>query len=411
MLHPMSVGRRSVLHYQSLVDRELIAELREIAADIRGMRICHVSGHGDGGGVSELLASTVPLFTDLGLHATWRVLGGRPSFFRAAAALHDGLQGAEVSFDGDLRRTFERYSLLNAGGMDGPYDVVVVHDAHPLGLRGSVEELDDATWIWRCHLDMSTPAPWVFDVVRPLLDGYDLSVFHMPQYAPAEIVPEPVVIPPAIDPLAPKNMGLPRPDAADVVARFGVDPGRPLMVQVSRFDPWKDPLGVIDAFRAARTEVPGLQLALVGPRSLDDGAAEFFGRVVDHAAGDPDIHLLADPQRVGPIEVNALQTHADVVVQKSLREGFGLTVTEALWKARPTVASNIGGIPSQIADGSTGFLVDGPAECARRVVDVIRDPAGAAEMAERGKQHVRHGFLTPRMMRDWLSLLRRVANR
>ena len=409
VLSKMNVGRRPLSQYQSLVDRDLMAEVRELAADVRGLRVCNISASGEAGGVAELLASTVPLFNHLGVESAWRVLGGRPEFFRAAGVLHDGLQGARVHLDDAARRTFERHSLLNAGGLDRPYDVVVVHDPEPLGMREGADG-DDAVWIWRCHLDMSSPDPGVFDAVRPMLDGYALGVYHMPGYVPRGGGPEPVIIPPAIDPLTPKNMALPRRDAADIVAQFGVDPDRPLMVQVSRFDPWKDPVGVIDAFREARREVPGLQVALVGPRGGDvAGGRDCLDATVDHAAGDPDIHLLWDAQRIGAVEVNAFQTAADVVVQKSLREGFGLTVTEALWKARPTVASDVGGIPSQIVDGETGHLAGDPAECAARVVEVLRDPVAAGEMGRRGKQHVRHQFLTPRLIRDWLGLLRRVA--
>ncbi len=408
----MNVGRRALSEYQSLVNRDLIAEIRELATDVRGLRVCHISESADAGGVAELLASTVPPLNDLGLDVTWRGLTGRPEFFQVSATIRDGLQGAPVHLDDAMMRTFERYSLLNAGGLDGPYDVVIVHDPQPLGVRGSVDALGDPTWIWRCHLDLSTPDPHVFETMRPMLEGYSLSVFHMPGYVPQHGVNDPVIIPPAIDPLTPKNMGLPRPDAAHIVAQFGVDPQRPLMVQVSRFDPWKDPVGVIDAFRMAREEIPGLQLALVGPRADQHASGvDCYTQTVDHAAGDPDIFLLSDVQRIGHIEVNAFQTQADVVVQKSLREGFGLPVTEALWKARPTVASDVGGIPSQIVDGSTGHLVMGPEECAARVVEVLRDPAAAAEMGLRGKQHVRHQFLTPRLIRDWLGLLRRVARR
>lgn len=408
----MQVGRRRLADYRSLVARDLLAEVRELAASVRGLRVCHVSAHGTRGGIAELLVGMVPLLNDVGVHASWRVLGGADEYFRVGRALHDGLQGASAAITDDDMRVYERYSLLNAGGMTGDFDVVIAHDPHPLGMRHGLDHAGDAKWIWRCHLDLSSPDPAALERVRPLLEPFDLGVFHMPSYLQPDLVREPVVIAPAIDPLVPKNMVLAADDAAHVVSRFGVDPTRPLMTQVSRFEPWKDPIGVIDAFRVAREDVPGLQLALVGPRRAAEARGDdHLQRTRDHAAGDPDIHLLSDEHDVGPVEVNAFQTQADVVVQKSLREGFGLTVTEALWKARPTVASDVGGIPRQITDAVTGYLVDSPEKCAARVVDAIRDPEWAREMARHGKQRVRDEFLTPRLLRDWLGLLRRVAMR
>jgi trehalose synthase len=184
------------------------------------------------------------------------------------------------------------------------------------------------------------------------------------------------------------------------------------MLQVSRFDPWKDPLGVIDAYQIVKEQVPALQLALVGSMATDDPEGwEYFSRTVDYANGDGDIYILSNLNNVGAVEVNAFQTHADVVVQKSIREGFGLTVTEALWKARPTVAGNVGGIPLQIVDGETGFLVESPGECAARCVELIGEPERALAMARRGKQHVRHDFLTPRLLRDWLGIFTRLSGK
>ena len=227
---------------------------------------------------------------------------------------------------------------------------------------------------------------------------------------PGGRVPDPVVMPPAIDPLAPKNMSLSPEDAAYIVDQFGLDVERPLMVQISRFDPWKDPLGVIDAYRIVREQVDGLQLALVGSMATDDPEGwEYFTRTTEYAGDDPDIYILSNLNNVGAVEVNAFQTHANVVVQKSIREGFGLTVTEALWKARPTVASNVGGIPLQIVDGETGYLVGSAEECARRCLEILENPEGARAMARRGKQHVRHDFLTPRLLRDWLDIFNRLS--
>jgi trehalose synthase len=235
---------------------------------------------------------------------------------------------------------------------------------------------------------------------------YDASVWHLEQYIPAGLdggVKR--ICPPAIDPLSPKNMALSPEDAAFVCEQFGIDTDRPLMCQVSRFDPWKDPIGVIDAYRVVTERIPDAQLALVGSMATDDPEGwEFFHETFHHADGDPDIKILNNLNNVGAIEVNAFQSQADVVVQKSIREGFGLTVTEALWKGRPVVAGDVGGIPLQIDDGVSGFLVSSPEEAAQRCVEILEDPELAKSLARAGKKHTREHFLTPRLLRDWLRL-------
>ncbi|HWH13152.1 MAG TPA: glycosyltransferase [Miltoncostaeaceae bacterium] len=412
MLRQVNVGHKSLADYHSIVSRDLMAEIRELAAGVRGLRVCHVNATAFGGGVAEILYSLVPLMNDVGLRADWKVMFGRDDFFTVTKKMHNALQGADQPLTDEDKRVFERYNLLNAGGMSGDYDVVIVHDPQPAGMRGNVPALDDARWIWRCHIDLSAPQPDVLEFLRPMIQGYDLTVFHMAEYIPAGAIPDPVVMPPAIDPLAPKNMALSAEDAAYIVNQFGLDVERPVLLQVSRFDPWKDPLGVIDAYRLVKEEVPGVQLALVGSMATDDPEGfEYYNRTVDYAAADPDIYILSNLNNVGGVEVNAFQTQAAAVVQKSIREGFGLTVTEALWKARPTVAGKVGGIPLQVLDGETGYLVSSAEECADRILRLLREPEAARAMARRGKQHVRHDFLTPRLLRDWLGILRRVSAR
>jgi trehalose synthase len=264
-----------------------------------------------------------------------------------------------------------------------------------------------AKWIWRCHIDLSTPNQQVLDFLLPMLEPYDLSVFHMAQYIPpGDRLPDSVVMPPAIDPLSPKNMSLSPEDAAYIVDQFGLDIERPMLLQVSRFDPWKDPIGVIDAYREVTAEMPEVQLALVGSMATDDPEGwDFFQQTVEYADGDEDIKILNNLNNVGAIEVNAFQSQSDVCLQKSIREGFGLTVTEALWKGRPTVAGNVGGIPLQIENGESGFLVDSPSECARRCVEILADPELGKRLGKAGKEHARREFLSPRLLRDWLQLL------
>jgi trehalose synthase len=244
----------------------------------------------------------------------------------------------------------------------------------------------------------------------PYLEPYPAAVFHMPQYVPPGIDGRATILPPAIDPLAPKNMAFSPDDATYICEQFGIDIDRPLLCQVSRFDPWKDPLGVIDAYRIVKQQVPNVQLALVGSMATDDPEGwDYFNATVAHADGDPDIHILNNLNNVGAIEVNAFQSHCDVVVQKSTREGFGLTVTEAIWKARPFIGGDVGGIPLQISDGETGFLVSSVEQCAQRALEILADPGLGSRLGRAGKEHVRRNFLTPRLLRDWLALFEKLG--
>ena len=240
---------------------------------------------------------------------------------------------------------------------------------------------------------------------------YEATVFHREEYVPkAEGLPLAYIWPPAIDPLAPKNMALSPEDAAYIVDQFGIDLKRPLVTQVSRFDPWKDPVGVIDAYREIKASYPDLQLALVGSMAHDDPEGwRLYNETVEYAAGDRDIYILSNLNNIGAVEVNAFQVHSAAVIQKSIREGFGLTVSEALWKARPTVAGRVGGIVAQIQDGETGWLVDSASECARACIEILDDPALGRQRALRGKEVVRRNFLTPRLLRDWLVLFNRLV--
>jgi trehalose synthase len=303
--------------------------------------------------------------------------------------------------------TWRRYNEINAAQVDDGWDVCIVHDPQPAAVCSLVPD-KARLWVWRCHIDLSTPNPLTLERLMPYLEPYRAAVFHLQQYVPAGIDGRAHLIPPAIDPLAPKNMAFSPEDAVYICGQFGIDVDRPLMCQVSRFDPWKDPLGVIDAYRVVKETQPDVQLALVGSMAADDPEGwDYFNATVAHADGDPDIHILNNFANVGAIEVNAFQSYSDVVIQKSTREGFGLTVTEAIWKGRPMVAGAVGGIPLQITDGESGFLVDGVTDCAERSLEILNDPALGKRLGRAGKETVRHRFLMPRLLRDWLELLER----
>src|SRR5207253_394376 len=334
---------------------------------------------------------------------------GAEEFYNVTKTIHNALQGNPQGLDDEQREIFTRYQELNAREFEDDYDFVVIHDPQPVGLVDFFPQ-SEARWIWRGHIDFSTPNEDVFDFVLPSIRRYDAAIFHMREYVPqAEGLPPWYIWPPAIDPLAPKNMALSPEDAAYIVDQFGIDVDRPMLTQVSRFDPWKDPLGVIDAYRLVKEQYPDVQLALVGSMAHDDPEGwEFYNQTVAYADGDPDIFILSNLNNVGSVEVNAFQVHSAAVMQKSIREGFGLTVAEALWKARPMVAGNVGGIVTQITNGETGWLVDSATECARACTQILTDPSEARRRALAGKEHVRRRFLTPRLLRDWLVLFNRL---
>ena len=283
---------------------------------------------------------------DVGLEADWHVIYGREEFFHATKQMHNALQGDPQDLTEEQWAIWLGYNELNAQQLHDDLDVCFVHDPQPAALLGLAREKARG-WLWRCHIDLSTPNPATIERLLPYVRDYPHSVFHQPGYVPEGMGGTVHIVPPAIDPLAPKNMALSPDDAAYVCQQFGVDVDRPLLLQVSRFDPWKDPLGVIDAYRAVKEEIPEVQLALVGSMATDDPEGwEFFNATLSHADGDEDIKILNNFNGVGSIEVNAFQAHADVVIQKSTREGFGLTVTEAMWKGRPFIGGNVGGHPA-----------------------------------------------------------------
>jgi trehalose synthase len=408
LLQPIAVGHKSLADYTHLAGRPLIEDIRELAEDLAGLKVLHVSATAFGGGVSEILYTLIPLMQDAGIDAEWQVMLGREEFYNVTKRLHNALQGNPQALDEEEWKIFERFNALNATEIDDGWDVIIVHDPQPAAIRKHVPD-KGKTWIWRCHIDLSAPNPDALERLVPMIRDYDASVYHIEQYVPKGVDGSDGVhiCPPAIDPLSPKNMQLSPEDAAFVCDQFGIDVDRPLLCQVSRFDPWKDPVGVIDAYRKVAEEVPEAQLALVGSMATDDPEGwEFFNSTMAYADGDPDIHILNNLNNVGAIEVNAFQSQADVMIQKSIREGFGLTVTEALWKARPIIGGAVGGIPLQVQDGETGFLVHSPDECAERAVRILNEPDLGKQLGRTGKEHVRRNFLTPRLLRDWLRIFK-----
>jgi trehalose synthase len=408
MLQPVSVANKSLSDYASLVGRPLIDEIRELSEPLRGKRVLHLSATAFGGGVAEILATLVPLMLDVGLDCQWQVIYGREEFFNTTKLMHNALQGAPQDLDEEQRRIWLHYNEINASQLSEGWDVCIVHDPQPAAIPTLVPH-KARSWVWRCHIDLSTPNSDTLAHLASFLDPYRAAVFHMQEYVPVGLDGRAHIIPPAIDPLAPKNMRFSPEDAVYICDQFGIDVDRPLLCQVSRFDPWKDPLGVIDAYRIVKEQMPDVQLALVGSMATDDPEGwDYFNATVAHADGDPDIHILNNLNNVGAIEVNAFQSHCDVVIQKSTREGFGLTVTEAIWKARPFIGGAVGGIPLQVTDGESGYLVSSVGECAERALAILADPGLGKQLGRAGKESVRRRFLMPRLLRDWLKVFERL---
>ncbi|MFA5809526.1 MAG: glycosyltransferase [Thermoleophilia bacterium] len=404
MLQEVHVGHKSLADYQSVVVRPLIEEIRELAEGLKGARVLHINATSFGGGVAEILYTLVPLMRDVGLDADWRVIMAAQEFYEGTKITHNALQGSPLGLNKSQKEIYEENNRIASESLGHGFDFIVVHDPQPLPLRHFSGDLG-AKWIWRCHIDTSTPNQDVGGYLLPYIQMYDTALFTMEDYIFRGLDIPIKVIAPAIDPLSTKNMALSPEDADYVVSQFGVESDRPLLLQISRFDPWKDPLGVIDAYRMVKKEFAAVRLALVGSMATDDPEGwTFFTQTVEHAGDDSDILILSNLNNVGNLEVNAFQSRADVVIQKSIREGFGLTISEGLWKAKPTIGGNVGGIPIQIEDGESGFLVDSVEQCAQRCMWMLDNPGEAKAMGRAGKEHVRANFLTPRLLRDYLKL-------
>ena len=401
--------------YRPLLDTELADQLAKVAGEMGQLRVLHLNSTATGGGVAEILQSMVPLGNSLGIETERIVINpDAAEFFDVTKKIHNMLQGSEGELSPEELEIYLTCIHRVADDMRDKAlaaDVWFVHDPQLLPLARLLPKKEGEVWIWICHIDLTTPNKSVLDALMPLTQDYDQLIFSQTAYVPQNLGDKvPVLIaPPAIDPLTVKNTPMDMTQAQKIVHIMGIDTGRPLVTQVSRFDLWKDPWGVIDAYRIARESVPGLQLALLGlSQATDDPeGAKVFQTVADHAGDDPDIHLYFDPATM-PVSVdevvNAVQMASAVLMQKSTREGFGLTVTEGMWKGKPVIGGDAGGIRVQINDGVSGFLVSSPEECAQRLVELLKDKSLATRIGETARESVRQRFLLPRLALDYLTV-------
>lgn len=408
MLNKISLGPADIDKYRLIETRGIIDEVASLGRELKGLRVCHVNSTPFGGGVAELLVSYIPLMRSLGIEADWQVIRGDRRFFTITKGLHNSLQGAEFKNNHNgWQDTYLEINKANAGQLDTDYDVFIINDPQPAAMRHYLPE-NGAKWIWRCHVDSSQPDQTVWQFLRPFVEEHDAAVFTARQFVPASLqIGKIAIMAPAINAFSSKNMFIQRQVCREMLDNLGFDIQRPLITQVSRFDRWKDPFGTIEAYRMARAKVPGLQLALVGSFAQDDPESWDMHAALNEVANkDPDMFIFSNLTGVGNMEVNAFQRASDVIVQKSIREGFGLVVSEALWKETPIVAGNVGGIPMQMPGELGNYLVDSVEQCAGKIVYLLQNPEVCQELGKLGKEVVTEKYLMPRLMRDELALIK-----
>lgn len=391
--------------HRKVVGDETISMIYRKARRLYGRHLLHINSTYQGGGVAEILASFVPLMNDIGIDTGWRILHGNPDFFTITKRFHDALQGERINFTEIKKRlyiyannNFSVYTHIN-------HDCVIIHDPQPLPLINFYRKRQP--WIWRCHIDLSSPNEELWEFLKKFILRYDLVIVSSEKYKRKDLPVEQRVIPPAIDPFSPKNMEIPDKLVSKNLRKFGIPQDKPIISQIARFDKWKSPEGAIEVFKLIKEKVD-CRLVLCGSMATDDPESWMvFDRIKRRARRLIDNGELILITSENNILVNALQRSSAVIIQRSIREGFGLSVTEALWKGKPVVASNVGGIPLQIKDGENGFLVDfkDTEKFAERVFQLLQNPDLAKELGSKGKEMVRRKFLITRLLSDYLDLL------
>lgn len=414
--------------YIPIVGEKTVEEVKRLGESLKGRELLHINSTYVGGGVAELLRSLVPLMNDVGLKTEWKAIVGDREFFDITKSFHNALHGAEIEIN---QRMMDKYLEINLGNLehlDLSKDFVFVHDPQPAAL---VQFRRGGKWIWRCHIDISSPNKRVWEFLAKFISNYDAIVVHLPDYKKPDLQKPQFVIPPSIDPLSEKNIELPESYIEKVLRKYDLDPEMPIITQVSRFDRLKDPMGVFKAFELAKRGISTLdfrglldektfafdifrtlqyrvflQLVLVGGSATDDPEGEkVYYEVFKKAISDRNVHILMLPPDAHR-EINAIQRGSTILIQKSIKEGFGLTVTEGMWKGKPVIGGKTGGIRYQIIDGETGFLVDNIREAAEKILFLIKNPQIRRAMGMKAKEHVRKNFLVTRHLRDYLNLLR-----
>ncbi len=384
--------------YAPIVGQNVIDDIRLLSERLRGRTVKNVNSTAVGGGVAEILNRMVPLLRQMGIEASWDVIKGGDAFFAVTKKIHNALHGGAETLTAQDKEIFMETSRANIEAVDTGAEIMFIHDPQPMGL---VAKKRDNKWIWRCHVDVSRPEPGTWDFLMGFIGGYDASVFSAPQFS-RELPLRQFQITPSIDPLSDKNRDLEPERIASVMEKYSIPRDKPIVTQISRFDRLKDPLGVIEAWRLVKKYVD-CRLVLAGGGAADDPEGmQVYAEVMERAKGDPDLHVLLMKQ--DDLEVNALQRGSDIIIQKSLKEGFGLTVSEALWKGKPVVASAVGGIPLQVTHKHSGLLCRSVEGAAFALKQLLNSPDYARTLGANGREHVRRNFLLTRHLKDYMLL-------
>jgi trehalose synthase len=392
----------TLFDYKDVVGPDIIEELMILASHVGHRSVKMVNSTAVGGGVAEMLRRIVPLLNEMGLHVTWDVIKGDEPFFEITKRFHNALQGKEDVFNEDVLKAYLAYNERNNREMRFDEDVIVIHDPQPAALINWNQHRKNR-WVWRCHIDLSKPNPQLWEFLKPIVEKYDAAIFSSALFSPELAIPQ-YRFYPAIDPLDEKNKELETSYVRDVFKKYGIPRDKPIVTQISRYDPWKDPVGVVRAFKMARKYVD-CRLLLVGDKAADDPESDkIVAEVKAEAGDDPDIHILLFSPSVAT-EINAFQRGSDIVLQKSLREGFALTVSEALWKTRPVIGGAVGGIPAQIIDGHTGLLVHSVEGASLAIRSFLNHRELAREMGSNGRQRVKDEFLITKNLKRYLLLV------
>jgi trehalose synthase len=383
-----------------------VEKIHGFAESLKGYSVTHVNSTSFGGGVAEILNTLVPLMNSIGLNTIWEVIEAPQEFFNVTKKLHNSLQGAEVSIseeEKELYLSVNKHNALEVLNLNG--DIIFVHDPQPLGIRVFLS--DNKKWIWRCHIDLSNPYKHAWKFISKFLKDYDVSIYHMKEYVHPDVpTPKVYMIPPSIDPLSEKNRDMSWSEVEKILKRYDIDIEKPIITMVARFDPWKDPTGAIDIYRIVRSKIPNVQLLMVASMAYDDPEGWiYFEKTLRYAGNDSNIHFLTNLVGVGAREVNAFQRAATVILQPSIREGFGLAVSEGMWKKKPVVARPSGGIKIQVIDGMTGYLFKDINEGADKIIYLIKHQEIREILGSNAYNHVKKNFLVTSHLKRYLNML------
>lgn len=408
MLPKVKTKVQKLEKYKGIIKESLFAEIKKLSKELKGLKIIHINSTPEGGGVAEILKSLVPLMKGAGLRVDWHTIPSKKDFFEITKKMHNALQGDIIVFSDSLKKGYLDYIKEVAKLTDGmKADVWILHDPQ---LAGLVDFLSSGIKISRIHIDSSGPDKVVWNFLKSFLMKFDKIIFSVEEFI-GKGLNKAEVFPPAINPFSEKNIPMSRESAKSILKRFGVDPEKPLVAQISRFDLFKDPIGVIESYKISKKKIPDLQLILAGLFLADDDpeAVKIFKQVKKASGKDGGIFLFSDPEILGGLEVdkfvNACQTGADVILQKSIKEGFGLSITEAMWKAKPVVGGNVGGIKLQIKNKKNGFLVSSSAEAAEKILLILGNKRLGERLGLEAKRTVTENFLMPRLLYDYLKLI------